>query len=111
MSEEGRKSAQCAWLFCHAHLIGELCIQFNDGLKIHFGSSALEDAFSLTFVLLVVVFFTVAAFFLPVLAGFVSLERRAAALAFASILRCCLARSSRRSSSWWGLSTSMHGSA
>src|SRR5215216_6175359 len=101
MGEEGRNSAQCAWLFRHAHLIGEFSIQFDDGEEIHFGSSALEDAFSLSFVVFSAAdFFPAAGFFLTVFAGFASLERRAAAFAFASILRCCFARSSRKSSSW-----------
>ena len=30
MGEEDRYSAQCAWLFSHAHLIGETCIEFED---------------------------------------------------------------------------------
>src|SRR5512133_99845 len=99
MSEEDRYSAQCAWLFCHAHLFGELCVQCDEGAKIHFSSSAL-DALNLVLVVFAVdVFFAAAGFFLVVFAGLTSLAaRRAAAFAFASDLRCCFARSSRNSS-------------
>jgi hypothetical protein len=30
MRKEGCNSAQCAWLFGHAHLIGETSIEFED---------------------------------------------------------------------------------
>src|SRR5204863_2591769 len=99
MSKEGGKSAQCAWLFSHAHLIGKSCVQCDDGAKIHFSSSAF-DALSLVLVVFAAeVFFGVAAFFLTVFAGFTSLARRAAAFTFASDLRCCFARSVRSNSS------------
>ena len=36
MGEDDRNSAQCAWLFCHAHLTGETCIKFEYGIQIYF---------------------------------------------------------------------------
>src|ERR1051325_1891362 len=99
MGEEDRYSAQCAWLFCHAHLTGEACVECNDGAKIHYSSSTLEALILLFVVLAGEVFLAAVVFFLTGFADLPSFARRAAALAFASDLRCCLARSSRNNSS------------
>ena len=96
--EEDGNSAQCAWLFRHAHLSGETYIEFEYGIQIYFPA--------LRFVLVA----TAEAFFVPLdpfltaltagldltsfLAGFFTML-----FAFNANLRCCFARSARSSSS------------
>ena len=41
MGEKDRDSAQCAWLFGHAHLTGETHIEFKYGIQIHFPALSL----------------------------------------------------------------------
>src|SRR6185436_4210544 len=98
MRKEDGNSAQCAWLFSHAHLIGKPCIQIKDGERFHLRNLA----FDLSSV------FTVFAFALPVVVAFAFL---ALAFSFFIAMFCCFSRSARSSSSWCGLSTSMQGSA
>src|SRR5215208_572609 len=100
MSKENCYSAQCAWLFGHAHLIGESSVAFDNRAKIHTLSFALEDGFSFGFTVFAAVsFFALVDFFFAVFSVFAVFARRDAAFALASDLRCCFARSVRRSSS------------
>src|SRR5512139_1302159 len=100
MGEEDCNSAQCAWLFGHAHLTGETHIEFKYGIQIHFPALSFVRAA------------TVETFFVPrdpFLTGFVTgldfagflvvVVFFTALLALGADLRCCLARSSRNNSS------------
>src|SRR5215207_2824626 len=100
MGKEYGNSAQCAWLFSHAHLLGDLGIQFDDGTQVHFLSLVFDCGLSLVFTAFKAdTFFTAFGFFFTVFAGFAALLFREAALVLATDLRCCLARSVRSSSS------------
>src|SRR6266487_4764918 len=110
MCKEHRNSAQCAWLFCHAHLIGETSIKLEYGIQIYF------SILSLVLVVSGATFFESLEPFLAAFTGGLALGVFlvvffVALFAFTMDLRCCLSRSSRNNSSWLGLSTSIQGSA
>lgn len=98
MGEKDRNSAQCAWLFGHAHLTGETYVEFKYGIQIYFSA--------LSFVLVVngVAFFeapdllTVFATGLDFAGFLVVVVFFAALFALGVDLRCCLARSMRNNS-------------
>src|SRR6266508_4077912 len=104
MCKKGRNSAQCAWLFCHAHLTGETSIEIKDGVQIYFSTLSLVfAAIAISFFGRLVLFLTVFATGLDLAIFFVGfLTTR---FGFATDCFCCLARSSRNNSSWLGLST------
>src|SRR6266498_1735718 len=98
MCEEDRNSAQCAWLFCHAHLTGETSIKLKHRIQIYFSVLSLVLAVSGA------AFFPSLEPLLPAFAAGVDLvvfwvALFAALFTFAIDLRCCLSRSSRSSSS------------
>src|ERR1043165_9695048 len=110
MCEKDRNSAQCAWLFSHAHLIRKTSIKFKNGIHIYF--SALSFVLAGTGA----AFFASPELFRVVFAAGLDFvvflgDLLSALFVFANSLRCCWARSSRNNSSWLGLSTSMQGSA
>src|SRR5512138_2750142 len=108
MRKKDRNSAQCAWLFCHAHLSGETSVEFEDRVQTCFSSSLVLDVLEVVGFFVVVVLFLVFAVFA---AGFdltvFGVDFRAVLFGFPADWRCCFSRSSRSSSSWLGLSISM----
>ena len=97
MCKKDGNSAQCAWLFGHAHLTGETCIKFEYGFQIYF------PALSFVLVAVVETFFADVDPFLTVLtAGFEAVGFLVVffvdAFTLAADLRC-LARSARSNSS------------
>src|SRR5688572_14414913 len=98
MCEKDRNSAQCAWLFSHAHLTGKTSIELKDGIQIYFSVlSFVLVASGATFLELLAPFLTGFATGLPFV-GFLVVFLTMF-LAFGSDLRCCFSRSSRNNSS------------
>src|SRR5512132_3548559 len=99
MCKKHGNSAQCAWLFCHAHLTGETSIEFKDGVQIYFSTLSLVlAATAISFFARLVVFLTV---FVAGLEGvvFFAVVFLTTRFGFAAACSCCFARSSRNSSS------------
>src|SRR3990167_5452071 len=97
MRKEDGNSAQCAWLFGHAHLTGETSIEFKYGIQIYFSalSLVLDASIVAAFLALLAPFLTLTAFAaVSVLAVFL-IVFFAALFALATDLRCCFARSAR----------------
>src|SRR3990172_2542428 len=111
MRKNDRHSAQCAWLFSHAHLIGESGIPFKDRTQVHLRRSLAPVLDFVRAALRAAPFLTALGFFFVIFVEFTLLIFFAEALCFAEAFRKSFSRSARRSSSWCGLSTSMQGSA
>src|SRR5215210_5887953 len=107
MGKKDRHSAQCAWLFGHAHLTGKACIEFKDRIQLSFSSLGLaldtfnaEDFFEPFVLFLTTVAFD-AVFDFAVRVVFFTVR-----FGFTEDQLCCSTRSARTNSSWLGLSTS-----
>src|SRR6185295_14998364 len=99
MCKKYSNSAQCAWLFGHAHLTGEASIKIKYGVQIYFSALSLVFATSATsFFARVVVFLTALAIGLAFVVFLTGLFT--ARFVFPANSFCCLARSSRTNSSW-----------
>ncbi len=110
MGKKHSNSAQCAWLFGHAHLTGEASIEIQDRVQIYFSTLSLAlAAVATSFFARPVVFLT--AFVAGLGAAVFLVVFFTTRFGFIAACSCCFTRSSRNNSSWLGLSISMQGSA